>query len=420
MARAGTRKKSAHPTLPAGGEVTILLHPKQKIFTDSNKIYRGFVSGVGGGKSIAGAFDLCVKSQPGCLYAIVGPNYRMLSDATFRAFVEVATKLGLWNENLYRRTDNIAILENGAEILFRSGDSPSTLRGPSLSGCWMDECQGTNEEVFSIMIGRLRQGGKQGWLSGTFTPAGKDHWTYRVFGDETNPNVTLVHASTRDNPFNPPEYYENLLFQYGKGEGGMLRARQELEGEFVCVEGAEWPQEWFGPQVMVDDWPHDDNALRVVMLDSSKGIGGKSGDYSCFAMLMYSRGMLYFDFDMDNTRNASGMASRAIEIQKEFKPDWFGIESEFGGSVLADDLLNRAEAARILMPVVLVPTHGTQKEVRIRKLTPYLAQDMIRFKRSEGTKIALTQFESFPHSAHDDAPDSGEGAIRILNESGAV
>ena len=239
-------------------------------------------------------------------------------------------------------------------------------------------------------------------------------------GDATNPNVALFQCSTKDNPFLPPDFYDSLLLQYGKGEGGMLRAMQELEGKFVCVEGAEWGPENFTDRVWCEEWPVDDQALKTVMLDSSKGIGGKTGDYSCFTKLMYSRGKLWVEFDMDNARNASGMTARAIEIQQEFKSDWFGVEAEFGGNVMVDDLTNRAEAAGILMPLVLVPTNGVQKEVRIRKLTPYLTQDMIRFKNTEQTKIGVTQMESFPHAQHDDAPDSLEGAVRILNESGAI
>ena len=333
-----------------------------------------------------------------------------------RSFVELSKMMGLWDDSQYRKTDNVAILKNGVEVLFRSADAPEANRGPSLRRVWLDEAGLMKEEMFNVMIGRLRQGGKQGTLTATFTPQGKEHWTYRLFSDESNPNVQMFHCSTKDNPFISAEIYENLLLQYGKGEGGMLRAAQELEGKFVCVQGAEWASSWFGPEVWFDAWPHDAESLRVVMLDSSKGIGGKTGDYSCFAKVMYSHGKLYVDFDMDNSRNAAGMAERAIEIQKDFRPDYFAVESEFGGNVMVDDLLNRAEDAKILMPLVLVPTGGVQKDVRIRRLTPYLAQGMVRFKNSEGTRIAVTQMESFPHCLHDDGPDAFASAITVLNE----
>lgn len=417
VSKSRTTKSTSTDTPPG---VAFVLHQKQAEFKNSDKIYRGFVSGVGAGKTFVGAYDLLTRGIPGALYAVVAPTYKVLSDATLRTFKDVAEKLDLWNEDAYRKTDNQVKLNNGVEILFRSGDQPGNLRGPTLAGCWMDECSQMKEEVFSVMIGRLRYGGRQGWLSGTFTPAGKDHWTYRVFGDATNPNVTLVQCSTKDNPFLETQFYENLLLQYGKGEGGMLRAMQELEGQFVCVEGAEWGPECFTPDIWFDDWPVDDMAVKVVALDSSKGLGGKTGDYSSFAMVMYSNGLLWVEFDLNNQRNTTGMIDTALEIQRSFRPHYFGIEAEFGGHVMGHDLMARSEQAKILVPAMLVPTQGIQKEVRIRRITPYLTRKLLRFRNTEMTKHGVQMMESFPHAEHDDSADSLEMAIRLVNESIAL
>jgi phage terminase large subunit-like protein len=370
------------------------------------------------GKSWVGAYDLLRKAQPGALYSIVAPSYRMLEDATLRTFIELATNVNLWNPDAFFKADMKAKLWNNVEILFRSGDSPNSLRGPTLAGAWLDECQKMSEEVFGVMIGRLRYGGKQGWLSGTFTPSGKDHWTYRVFGDETNPNVGLFHCSTKDNPFLEPAYYANLLAQYGKGPGGQLRALQELEGKFVCIEGSEWPPDWFGDDLWFDEWPSTKDSQRVVTLDSSKGKGGKSGDDSVFCMMMYHDGLLWVDFDADNIRTSSDMASRAVEIQKLFKPHAFGVESEFGGDVLADDIGQRAEVQEVLMPLMAIPTHNVSKDERIRRLTPYLQRRLIRFKNTTDSRRGVAQLEAWPHSEHDDFPDALEMAVRLMNESG--
>ena len=423
MTRKGPQKKvvlteRAEDSAPAS--VSMVLHPVQKAFVDCNALFKSFVAGIASGKSYVGAYDLLLHAKPGNLVVVAGPTYRQLSDATMRSFIDVATKLGLWNENQYRKTDNVAKLNNNVEVLFRSSDNPASNRGPSLHYAWLDEAGLMPEEMFNVMIGRLRGGGEQGRLTATFTPQGKEHWTYRLFADASNPNVALYYCSTKDNPFIAPEIYQNLLLQYGKGEGGILRAQQELEGKFVCVEGSEWPPEWFGPDVWFDDFPEDAEALRAVMLDSSKGIGGKTGDYACFALGSYSRGCLYVEFRMSNAWNASNMVDSTIDLQKTFRPHYMGIESEFGGTVLADDLYQRADAQSLMIPVVLVPTQGIQKEVRIRRLTPYLARGMVKFRNTEQTRIGVTQLESFPHGMHDDAPDALEGVIRILNESGLV
>ncbi len=414
-ARSAYQPKQEAVAAPSG-EVSIPMHQVQAEFVACHKPYKAYVGGIGSGKSHIGAYDLLISAEPGSLNSVVAPTYRMLSDSTKRSFIELATKLGLWNESQHRVTDNQAMLNNGVEILFRSGDNPNSLRGPSLRRVWMDEAGLMDESVFNVMIGRLRFGRQMGSLTATFTPQGKEHWTYRLFADETNPNVALFRSSTKDNPFLAREFYDNLLLQYGKGQGGLLRARQELEGDFVVVEGAEWGAEFFTKEFWFNQWPEDREAIRVVHLDSSKGVGGKSGDYSCFCKLMYSKGLLYVEFDMDNQRNASGMAARAVEIQQEFRPQVFGVEAEFGGDVLVDDLQNRAEAAGILMPLALVPTGGHNKEVRIRRLTPFVTRGMLRFMNNEQTRIGVCQMEAFPHGEHDDAPDALEGATRIINE----
>jgi PBSX family phage terminase large subunit len=401
-------------------EAEFVLHPTQRQFFECDKPYKAFVAGIGGGKSYVGCFDLLAHSEPGCLVAVVAPTFRQLADSTQRSFVEVATRLGIWDEATYRKTDNQAMLKNGVEVLFRSGDEPGRLRGPNLRRAYLDEAGLMKEEVFNVMIGRLRYGGEQGALTATFTPQGKDHWTYRLFADEKNPNVELFKCSTKANPFLSPDFYNNLLFQYGKGDGGQLRAMQELEGEFVCVEGAEWGPECFGEGVWFNTFPDDDRAIRVITLDSSKGIGGKTGDYACFSIVMYWKGVIYVEFRMHNQWNTSEMASIAVDLQRQFKPHLFGIEEEFGGNVLADDLLNRADREKLLMPIVLVPTGKMQKEIRIRRLTPYLTRGMIKFRTTEETRLGVTSMESFPHAVHDDSPDSLEMAIRVINESGMV
>jgi hypothetical protein len=276
------------------------------------------------------------------------------------------------------------------------------------------------EDMFNVMVGRLRGGGKQGTLTATFTPQGKDHWTYRLFADKQNPLVKLFYCSTKDNPFIAPEIYQNLLYQYGKGEGGVLRAQQELEGQFVCVQGAEWDPSCFSEDLWFDAWPEDCENFRFVTLDSSKGIGGRTGDYSAFIKLMHAKGLMWVEADLDNVRNTGVIAARAIEIQRDFDPDWFGIEKEFGGDVLIDDLEQRAAAAGIDMNLALIPTRGIQKDVRIRRLTRFFMRRMFRFRRTPGTRLLVQQAESWPHSAHEDGLDSLDMAVQASRAAGLL
>lgn len=399
-------------------DIEIRLHAKQKAFFDCDVIYKAFTAGIASGKSKVGAADAIAHSSKGDTIAVCGPSYRMLSDSTQRSFIETAEQFGVWDYDTFRKTDNQAILKNGVEVLFRSADDPDSNRGPSLSRVWLDEAGLMSEAMLDVMVGRLRQHGRQGRLTATFTPQGKEHWTYRIFADEENPRVKLFKCSTKDNPFVEPDFYENLKLQYGRGEGGILRAMQELEGEFVTIGGSEWGPECFGPSIWFDKWPDDPEAIKFCALDSSKGIGGKLGDYSTFAMMQASDGLLYVDFDMSNTRNTSALAHRAVEIQQTFQPDFFGIESEYGGQVMFDDLQQRADAANAEFNLMFIPTGGVQKDIRIRRLTRYLTNGMFRFKRSPGSKIGVTQLESWPSSLHDDSADALEMVVRLAQEAG--
>jgi predicted phage terminase large subunit-like protein len=68
------------------------------------------------------------------------------------------------------------------------------------------------------------------------------------------------------------------------------------------------------------------------------------------------------------------------------------------------------------MPVPIVQLINTVgKNIRIRRLGPYLGQKQIRFKsNSPGTKLLVDQLRDFPVSQHDDGPDSLEMALRVM------
>jgi len=180
--------------------------------------------------------------------------------------------------------------------------------------------------------------------------------------------------------------------------------------------GVEWPAEWFGRDIWFDEWPK--NGQKVIALDSSKGKGGRSGDYSAFVKLQWIQGTLYCDADMANDRNTTTIADTAVELQHNWKAHCVALEEEFGGDVLATMVLDRASARNVPMPLVTVGTGGVKKEIRIQRLGPYLQRGMIKFKNgSAATKLLVRQLEEFPISEHDDGPDALEMGIRVLVEA---
>lgn len=228
---------------------SVKLYDKQQAFKKSNVLFRAFAAGVGSGKSWIGAYDMICRAKPGRLYMVVAPTYTLMSDASFRSMEKMVIDLDLAYPGDIKRGRPPSIkLKTGAEVLFRSGDEPDMLRGPNLSGVWMDEASLMKQDVFDVLIGRLREGGELGWLSATFTPKGKTHWTYKKFANLNDSDVEMFHASTDESPFLPENFFESRRRQYTSKQSD-----QELRGQFLDDGGNHfcpraWPRYWHNAQ----------------------------------------------------------------------------------------------------------------------------------------------------------------------------
>lgn len=177
----------------------------------------------------------------------------------------------------------------------------------------------------------------------------------------------------------------------------------------------EWPAEYFGEHIWVDQWP-ESLAQGVIAIDPSKGRDAKKGDYSAIVYVGYANGKLYIDADLDR-RPPEQIITDALEMYLRYRPTAIGIESnQFQELMLGE--WNRACAAKGLH----IPAYGIDnrinKEIRIRRLGPYLmpANSLLRFRRTPGCKLAVEQLKQFPHGQHDDAGDAIEMAIRLMNQ----
>lgn len=204
-------------------ERTVELYPAQHDFVACPDRFSAFIAGIGSGKSYAGAVKGLVAAQrTRGLGLVLAPTYPMLRDATLRTFTFVA------GDALasFHKSEMLATLRGGLQVIFRSADNPDRLRGPNVSWLWIDEAALCPDETWPIAIGRLREGGKAGpaWLTGT--PKGRN-WVYNLL-----PQVTVFRVATKDNPYLDTEFVKSLEDSY---TGAF--ARQELYGEFVSFEG---------------------------------------------------------------------------------------------------------------------------------------------------------------------------------------
>lgn len=353
---------------------------------------------------------------------VIGPTYPTLRDSTLKSFLNIARDLGVITQDNIKLSPPPEIrLNNGAEILFRSADTPDRLRGPNLSGVWMDEASLMSREAYDISIGRLREAGERGWLSATFTPKGPSHWTFEVFGSG-RPDTVMFRARTKANPFLAKSFVAGLEQQYGDTNW----ARQELEGEFVQLEGAEFPGEWFlGDDLWFDVWPPEPY-LKVIALDPSKGSDGKGEDYQAHTMVSVAvqdgKYMFYVDADLQR-EGVVPMCERTVLLTREFgkagslRPVDSVIVEENGTLGLLPPALDAACAKHGFPVPYLCRTNRDQKEFRIRYwLAPPLSRRQIRFKRTPGARLLVGQAQSFPFSEHDDGIDSLATALRRVSE----
>lgn len=228
-------------TPPPDGVHRVQLYRQQHAFVMAREHHIAMIGGIGSGKSIAGNIRVLLAAMGALdfipapnLGVVTAPTYKMLDDATFRSFKEVA---GAFLVD-YNESKGLARMANGSEVIFRSTQDPETLRGPSISYWHGDEAALSPAEVWAIMLGRLRQARQQGYAWLTTTPKGKQ-WIYKVFAQTfaDDPDYRIFHARTHDNPFASREWIAALEANYSREF-----ARQELYGEFVGWEGLIYPE----------------------------------------------------------------------------------------------------------------------------------------------------------------------------------
>ncbi len=401
------------------------MHPAQAEYCDSQALYRGFVGGRGAGKTWVGAHDLL--SRAGCLesaghtYLVASPTGVLMGDTTFPTFKAMAQEMGLWADCKLTPYP-VVTLTNGATVRFRTAEDPEKLRGPNLSGVWLDEASLMFEDAYLIAIACLREGGRQGWLGATFTPKGKYHWTYEVFATG-RADTFLVRSPTADNPFNPAEFAATLEKQYTP-----LFARQELGGEFLEIEGAYWPGAWFPEEHWFDQWPKpEDIRFRAAAVDSAIGRrrAGKDkadGDYSAVVYFASDKnGVIWVEADLQR-RPITQVFSDGFDLVRRWQRetggpvDGFGVESDTFQVLVANEFRRLQAEQGIMLPVYEVFTQGIEKHQRVMRLTPYLSGGQFRWRNTPGTQLLVRQMREFPVGLFDDGPDALEMAIRMAGE----
>lgn len=381
-------------------QLTLDLHAAQQDFLDSEAVYRGFVGGRGAGKSYIGALDLLLRTQDDRLYGVYAPTYGMLKDSSWRSLLMLGRQLRF--VKAINLSDMRVTLGNGAEIIFRSVDNPERARGPNLSGAWLDEASLMDREAYTIIIACLREKGQQGWLSATFTPRGRQHWTYEVFGTG-KANTELFHARTADNPFLPASFEADLRAQYPD-----QFARQELGGEFVTLQGNVFRREWFR---VVEVAPEGLKWMRYWDLAASVR---ESADYcASVACALAADGTLYLR-DMIRGRWEWPDQEKIIMQTMLAEPATVhGIEKALHGLAALQALVRRRELVRVPIRGIDV---DRDKLSRALPLAARAEQGKVVLVRGGWLPVFLDELTAFSGDGktHDDQVDTAAGGLAML------
>ena len=249
--------------------------------------------GRGSAKSQAGAYRMLdyMASYPESVGVILVPVYKSWYSSTLPSIREAFNRAGLvegkhW-EYVFKR-EELTFLPTKSIAYIRTTEKPESARGVSGQWFWMDEARDSPEEAFLSVQGALRGGSSphMGWI--TTTPAGKRHWLYRHFyegatkteqlpvphpilvgetlwikkttevkeielnGEHFGSRYCAYPARAKDNP-HTQGLYATLVQSFGGPDTPL--ARQELEGEFVLLEGMVFPTWDTKLIVSMEKWP---------------------------------------------------------------------------------------------------------------------------------------------------------------------
>jgi len=382
-------------------KLTLDLHESQQAFLDSEALYRGFVGGRGAGKSWICACDLLLRAQDDRLYGVYAPTYPMLQDSSWRSFLDLGARFRFIKR--INRAEMRVTLGNGAEVIFRSVDNPERARGANLSGAWLDDDFGL---AYTIIIACLRERGEQGLLSATFTPRGRQHWTYETFGLGKT-NTALFHAKTGDNPFLPDDFADVLRAQYPS-----QFAAQELEGEFVELVGNVFKREWFR---IVDEAPAGLKWVRYWDLAASVR---ESADYTAsVAMALGPDGTVYLRNMVRGKWEWPDQEKIMLQTMLGDPGTVHGIEKAMHGLAALQVMMRKRELLRVAIRGIDV---DRDKLSRALPLSARAEQGKVCLVRGSWIPDFLDELTAFSGDGktHDDQVDTAAGGLAMLAGDG--
>jgi predicted phage terminase large subunit-like protein len=213
-----------------------------------------------------------------------------------------------------------------------------------------------------------------------------------------------------------PEQEDLYALMCMRAEDGHGTFEREKQNSPIQPELCEWPDSCFDETVWFERWPND-LVVKTIALDPSKGSDARRSDYSAYVLLgIDRRGIIYLEADLAR-RSTSQMVADGVELCRRFRPDAFGVEANQFQELLGPEFEAEFQRQGILGARPSLLDNRVNKQVRIRRLGPFLTSRRLRFKsHSPSTRLLVEQLRTFPVGDHDDGPDAAEMALRLASE----
>lgn len=215
------------------------------------------------------------------------------------------------------------------------------------------------------------------------------------------------------------DYYSLMEMRLTEGESSF---NSEMQNEPVNIRDCAFDvtklQYWTNNYGTTDEFMRF--MKREVMIyigcDPSLGENAESGDYSAIMVVGYDPDKeRYYVIEADlDRRRPSATIDRIIEYCRKYEVGCVGIEANQFQSIMADDLMVRAEQKGVRMSVQKV-TNTSNKRMRIEALQTLFESGRIWI--SQKHYALIDEIKYFPKGKHDDALDALELAIRVAREN---
>lgn len=173
----------------------------------------------------------------------------------------------------------------------------------------------------------------------------------------------------------------------------------------------EWPDDYFAT-IWAQRWPKQFD-MRIIAVDPSKGKEAGKGDYSAIVFVGVVDGLLWVDADIKR-RPVDQLVRDLLTWQQRYQALAIGVESnQFQELILPEISRVAAEQRQMMQPPLYAINNTVNKELRVRRLGPYLARGELRVADTPGGRLLVEQLREFPNGQHDDGPDALEMAIRL-------